>query len=200
MPGGSHHAPIPARPVELAEEEVLPTRQAELAVDQGDCLGGSDQACLEVRIAVAVLGVMSPHPLRDLLGEEVDDVLLHALVPVLLDHDRRRGALGVDVDDAVADAAARDDGVHFGGDVDQLLAPVRRDVKGAAHGCSGGKNSEGGGRFPGRGRGRESGEGAGGVETGGTGIGLGLGLGRNGGSGNRAGARAWEEREKRGTG
>jgi len=97
-------------------------------------LRGADDAGLEVGVAVAVLGVVQPHAARDELAQQVHDVGLHALVPVLLDHDRGGGALGVDVHQPVAHARARGDGPHRVGDVDELLARAGAEPDDLAHG------------------------------------------------------------------
>ena len=60
---------------------------------------------LEVCVPVAVLGIVQPDPLGDELAEQVYDIALHALVPVLLDHERGRRALCVDRDQAPLHAA-----------------------------------------------------------------------------------------------
>jgi hypothetical protein len=63
----------------------------------------------QVGIHAGLLPVVLPHVFRDMVGQKRDNVLLHALVPVLSDQGCRRRAMGVDRRDDVVNAAARRD-------------------------------------------------------------------------------------------
>src|SRR5438093_3946334 len=80
--GADHRAAL-AGPVELAQEDVLPAREAELSPDDRDRLGRPDQPRLQVTVAVIVLAVVEPDSGRDELVQEVHHVGLDAHVPVL---------------------------------------------------------------------------------------------------------------------
>ena len=117
----------------------MPARQSQPAVDYRDGLGRAHQPRLEVGIAVAVLPVVQPHAPRDHLPQQIDDVALHALVPVLLNHDGGCRALGIDAENAVAHPALVQALPNLGGDIDQLLSSRGRYFNGGHQGYGAGK-------------------------------------------------------------
>ena len=129
-----HRAALPARPIKLTIEDVLPAREAEPAVDDRDGLARSDQAGLEMAVCVAVLPVVFPYPARGELAQHGDYITLNTVVPVFLDHDRRGCALGVDAAEAGPHPALGDDRGHAVGDVVERFAGVGREGDGLLHG------------------------------------------------------------------
>lgn len=119
--------------VELAEEEVLPATESESSIDYGNELRGADDPRFQMRIAVAVLSVVFPHPLGDVLFEHRNDVALHGVVPVLLNHDPGGGSLYEDVSQSAAGSALGDRFGHSVGYVHQLFSSARRDFNRVLH-------------------------------------------------------------------
>ena len=76
-------------------------------------------------VAVAILLIVQPDARRDQLAQEVHHIQRYAFVPIFLNHDGGGCALGVDVEQAILDAAFFDNGTNPLGDVDQSLRLLR---------------------------------------------------------------------------
>jgi len=84
----SHHdVPLVSRTVELTQEYILPGGEPHLPVHDGYSFLGPHNPCLQVGIPVIVLVVVLPDPCRYQTIEKGHHIILHRLVPVLLDHD-----------------------------------------------------------------------------------------------------------------
>ena len=129
----THDIPRPSRSIELAQEEILPCGQAELAIDDWHRLRWSHQPGLEMGIPIAVLPVMEPHAPRDEFPQQVDHIHLDAIVPILLDHHGRRGALDIHVDESIGDTAVVYHGPDLGRDVDEFRMSVCFDLNDFMH-------------------------------------------------------------------
>ena len=103
--------------VEFTEKDILPAGKAQLAVDDGDRLRRANQAGLEMGVSVAILLIMQPDTLRYKLPEQVDNIGLHGIIPVFLNHQGRCRPLSIKGDQPVGNGAGRDKFIDLGGDV-----------------------------------------------------------------------------------
>ena len=121
------------RSVEFTEENVLPSRKTQLAVHNWNGLRRADKARFQVRVTIAVLLVMQPRTARNQFLKQMNDIGLHAFVPVLLNHNRRGCSLRIDVHKAIANPAFPNHVLHQRSNVDQDLPRMRADGDALAH-------------------------------------------------------------------
>ena len=129
----TYHATVLARTIEFTEKNILPTGQPEHALNQRDGFRRAHQPRFQMGIAIPIHGIVHPNTSGDYFLQERHHIGLDALIPVLLNHDRRGCALGIHRDQPIANAAAAYDSLHLQRDVNQDFAFVRTQMNQFLH-------------------------------------------------------------------
>jgi hypothetical protein len=86
-----------------------------------------------VRVSIIILPVVKPDPRRYELPQKLDDVGLDAFVPVFLNHDRSRCALGIQRYETILDTGLANGLSNFTRDIDQLFPLARGYLENSSH-------------------------------------------------------------------
>ena len=84
-------------------------------------------------VSITILAVMQPDALGNDLPQKIDDVSLHTVIPVFLDHNCGSSSLDIDGDQSILYTAVGRNLFDLLSDIDKLFTGVRGDVNGCSN-------------------------------------------------------------------